>query len=101
MAEYGGSLHLTTRSELTTEEVAPIFTTIPEEEYQELPDLPEQTLKIYEDHFPSLFGRVTPTRIEDTLHELTTLKGLDGKSYKDWVGTTVKNYSLSLSLNWD
>jgi hypothetical protein len=29
--------------------------------------------------FGHLFGRVTPVRIEQTLHELTTKKGLDGK----------------------
>ena len=54
----------------------PLFTP---EEVEVLADVPEETLEIYDDNFPSLFGRVTPTRIQETIHELTTLKGADGE----------------------
>ena len=54
----------------------PLFTP---EEVEVLADVPEETLEIYDDNFPSLFGRVTPTRIQETIHELTTLKGSDGE----------------------
>ena len=57
-----------------TTEVEPIFTS-----KEVLPEVPEETLEIYDDNFPSLFGRVTPTRIQETIHELTTLKGADGE----------------------
>ena len=81
------SLHIHTRSDHTTEEGNPLLTTDPEglEELEELADVAEDTLEMYDyydDNFPSLFGRVTPTRIQETLHELTTLKGVDGKSVK-------------------
>ena len=61
---------------MTTEEVEPIFTS---QDLEVLPEVPEETLEIYDDNFPSLFGRVTPTRIQETIHELTTLKGADGE----------------------
>ena len=77
------SLHINSKQEReTTTEVEPIF--IPEE-FEVLPEAeaeaaaPEETLEIYDDNFPSLFGRVTPTRIQETIHELTTLKGADGE----------------------
>ena len=72
------SLHINTKAEeeTTTEEVEPLF--IPEE-FEALADVPEETLELYDDNFPSLFGRVTPTRIQETIHELTTLKGADGE----------------------
>ena len=61
---------------MTTEDVEPIFT------FEDLAEVPEETLEIYDDNFPSLFGRVTPTRIQETIHELTTLKGADGEFYQ-------------------
>ena len=68
---------------LTSLSLHNIITKAEEEETTTEEDLevfPEETLKIYDDSFPTLFGRVTPTRIQETIHELTTLKGADGKS---------------------
>ena len=64
---------------MTTEEVQPLFTSKELEVLEAEVEVPEETLEIYDDNFPSLFGRVTPTRIEETIHELTTLKGSDGE----------------------
>ena len=75
--------------ETTTEEVEQLFIS------DDLEVSPEETLKIYDDNFPSLFGRVTPTRIQETIHELTTLKGADGKSC-DSLGI---NYIFKLSFD--
>ena len=64
---------------MTTEEVQPLFTSKELEVLEAEVEVPEETLEIYDNNFPSLFGRVTPTRIEETIHELTTLKGSDGE----------------------
>lgn len=64
---------------MTTEEVQPLFTSKELEVLEAEAEVPEETLEIYDNNFPSLFGRVTPTRIEETIHELTTLKGSDGE----------------------
>ena len=66
---------------MTTEAVQPLFTSKELEvlEAEAEVEVPEETLEIYDNNFPSLFGRVTPTRIEETIHELTTLKGSDGE----------------------
>ena len=64
---------------MTTEDVQPLFTSKELEVLEAEVEVPEETLEIYDNNFPSLFGRVTPTRIEETIHELTTLKGSDGE----------------------
>ena len=64
---------------MTTEAVQPLFTSKELEVLEAEAEVPEETLEIYDNNFPSLFGRVTPTRIEETIHELTTLKGSDGE----------------------
>lgn len=64
---------------MTTEAVQPLFTSKELEVLEAEVEVPEETLEIYDNNFPSLFGRVTPTRIEETIHELTTLKGSDGE----------------------
>ena len=38
----------------------------------------EDDKKFDPQNIPTLIGRVTPIRIQNTLHELTTMKGLDG-----------------------
>ena len=38
----------------------------------------DEDQQFYPQNIPTLIGRVTPMRIQNTLHELTTMKGLDG-----------------------